>query len=110
MLNERAPVFYLTEDATIYPAAQTVLNGLARVEVFGKITLQNTGRKIPDLVAESTVNFIDDINPVADDRLKTMLPHPPQGVLRATLTPKNGPSQCARRARKYRRISAPSCF
>ena len=33
MLNERAPVFSQTEDATIYLAAKTVLNGLAPVDV-----------------------------------------------------------------------------
>ena len=33
MLNERAPVFSQTEDATIYLAAKTVLGGLAPVDL-----------------------------------------------------------------------------
>lgn len=83
MLNERAPVFSQTEDATIYLAAKTVLGGLVpvdvacrewvvamqrlngaslldAVEVYRKITPEKTGRKIPELVTEYAVSLADD--------------------------------------------------
>ena len=83
MLNERAPVFSQTEDATICLAAKTVLAGLVpvdvacrewavavqrlggaslldAVEVFQKITPQKVGKKIPELVAEYDASFADD--------------------------------------------------
>ncbi|MEO7318280.1 MAG: hypothetical protein ABIZ56_04765 [Chthoniobacteraceae bacterium] len=96
MLNERAPVFSQTEDATVYLAAKTVLNGLApvdvacrewavamqrlggaslldAVEVFGKITPQNTGRKIPELVADYTVSLADDMSTTHRSRVRNRL-------------------------------------
>ena len=96
MLNERAPVFSQTEDATVYLAAKTVLNGLApvdvacrewavamqrlggaslldAVEVFRKITPQNTGRKIPELVADYTVSLADDMSTAHRSRVRNRL-------------------------------------
>ena len=96
MLNERAPVFSQTEDATIYLAAKTVLAGLApvdvacrewavavqrlggaslldAVEVFQKITPQKVGKKIPELVAEYDASFADDMSPAYRSRVRNRL-------------------------------------
>jgi integrase len=92
MLNERAPVFSQTEDATIYLAAKTVLGGLApvdvacrewavamqrlggasllyAVEVYKKIVPQKTGRKIPELVVEYGLSLEDDMSPAYRSRV-----------------------------------------
>lgn len=96
MLNERAPVFSQTEDATIYLAAKHVLGGLApvdvacrewavamqrlggaslldAVEVYKKITPQKTGRKIPELVEEYAVSLADDMSAAYRSRVRNRL-------------------------------------
>lgn len=89
MLNERAPGFSQTEDATIlnglapvdvacreWAVAMQRLGGaslLDAVEVFRKITPQNTGRKIPELVADYTVSLVDDMSPSHRSRVRNRL-------------------------------------
>ena len=117
MLNERAPVFSQTEDATIYLAAKTVLGGLApvdvacrewavamqrlggaslldAVEVYRKITPEKTGKKIPELVAEYAVSLADDTSVAyrsrAHNRLKRFAARFPGPLHEVTATDMEG--------------------
>ena len=97
MLNERAPVFSQTEDATIYLAAKNALGivnvpvdvacreyALAvqrlggaslmdAVELFKKFTPQNTRKKIPELVEEYVAGLKEDMSEAYFSRVRDRL-------------------------------------